>query len=168
MIIDLCGAPGGWSQYVLTKLSKNSKVILIDLARVKISDENCFCFQEDITSNSIIDKIHQIMSQFNPPFTKADLVISDCAPKMGGNYATDHARQIYLVSHAFRIAVNLKAEKFLAKVFDGSDFPNLKILIKKGYKDLRIYKPKASRSESAELYILAQGLVEDYVPPEDF
>ena len=70
--------------------------------------------------------------------------------------------------HAFRIAVLLKAKTFVAKAFDGVDLPEAKALIKKGYKKLKIYKPKASRSESSELYLIAMDIIEDYEPPEDF
>lgn len=169
LVLDLCGAPGGWSQYLVKKLPKTSHIILVDLKRVRLSNiENTECLRCDITTEDAINQIKFKMETFSPPFEKVDLVVSDCSPKMSGNYTTDHARQIYLVMHAFRIAVTFKANSMIAKVFDGSDFPELKKLIKKGYKDLRIFKPPASRSESAEFYIITKGLIESYVPPEDF
>ncbi|MHA1988927.1 MAG: SAM-dependent methyltransferase, partial [Promethearchaeota archaeon] len=115
-----------------------------------------------------INQIRSKMNNHTPQLEKADLVVSDCSPKMSGNYSTDHIRQIYLVMHAFRIAITFKADILVAKVFDGSDFPELKRLIKKGYDDLRVFKPPASRSESAELYLIAKGLIDSYVPPKDF
>ncbi|OLS28103.1 MAG: Ribosomal RNA large subunit methyltransferase E [Candidatus Heimdallarchaeota archaeon LC_3] len=169
LVIDLCGAPGGWSQYLAKKLPKSSHIILADLAKVNLPDIfNLDCLQCDITTNEAIQQIKSIMNSFSPPKEKVDLVVSDCSPKMGGNYATDHARQIYLVMHAFRIAVTLKADVLVAKVFDGKDFPDLKELLKEGYENFKIYKPPASRSESSELYIITRGIIKDYVPPEDF
>ncbi|MHA1990202.1 MAG: SAM-dependent methyltransferase [Candidatus Hodarchaeales archaeon] len=169
LVLDLCGAPGGWSQYLVKKLPKTSNVVLIDLARVRLSNiENVNCIKCDITTEEAIDQIKTVLQGFNPPLDEAELVISDCSPKMSGNYSTDHAKQIYLVMHAFRIAITFKANVLVAKVFDGSDFPDLKNLIKNGYKNLRIFKPPASRAESAELYIIAKDLIDTYVPPKDF
>jgi 23S rRNA (uridine2552-2'-O)-methyltransferase len=167
--LDICGAPGGWSQYLAKKLPKTSNVVLIDLAKVNLAKiENINCIKCDITTEEAIDQIKIVLQSFKPPIDAAELVISDCSPKMSGNYSTDHVRQIYLVMHAFRIAITFKANVLVAKVFDGSDFPDLKNLIKKGYKNLRIFKPPASRAESAELYIIAKDLIDSYVPPKDF
>ena len=168
-MIDLCGAPGGWTQYLAQKLPKSSKILLLDLAMVSLDDlENVSCLQCDITTKDAVDQAKAFIAKQTPPIEGVDLVLSDCSPKMGGNYATDHARQIYLAMHAFRIAVLLKAKVFVAKAFDGTDLSILKTLLTRGYEDLRIHKPKASRSSSAELYLVAKGLKEGYLPPEDF
>ena len=169
LIVDLCGAPGGWSQVIHKKVPHATKILLIDLAHVTLKDlDNVTCLQCDITTQEVIEQVKKIMDLNVPKLEKVDVVLSDCAPKVGGNYATDQARQIYLAMHAFRVATYFHADTFLAKCFDGTDFPDFKTLVKQGSENIRLYKPPASRSESAEIYVIAKGLIPTYVPPSDF
>ena len=169
LILDLCGAPGGWSQVIHKKVPQATKILLIDLARVTLKDlNNVTCLQCDITNQEIIEEVKKVMESSIPKLEKVDVVLSDCAPKVGGNYATDQARQIYLAMHAFRVATLFHADIFLAKCFDGTDFSDFKDLVKQGYENIRLYKPPATRSESAEIYVIAKDVINTYVPPPDF
>ena len=151
LIIDLCGAPGGWSQVAKEFIGKDGRTIILDLQKVNINGiESHEC---DITNESTLPFILQEIS----PRTTVDLVLADCAPKVSGAWATDQARQVYLAENALIIAIKLQANVFVTKIFEGRDFNEFREIAKKSYNSVRVYKPKASRKESAETYIIITG-----------
>ena len=150
LIIDLCGAPGGWAQ-VAKEYIGNGRVIILDLQRVNLHGiESHEC---DITSE---DTLPFILKEIAPKKT-VDLVLADCAPKVSGAWDTDQARQMYLAENALILAIKLQADTFVTKVFEGRDFNEFRENAKKSYTNVRVYKPKASRKESAETYIIISG-----------
>lgn len=151
VIIDLCGAPGGWAQVAKEFIGSKGRIIILDLQHVKLQGiESHEC---DITSE---DTLSFILKEISPKST-VDLVLADCAPKVSGAWATDQARQIFLAENAFILAVKLQADTFVTKVFEGRDFNEFRENAKKSYTSVRVYKPKASRKESAETYVIMQG-----------
>lgn len=151
LVIDLCGAPGGWSQVAKEYIGPTGRTIILDLQRVNINGiESHEC---DITSDETLPFILKEIS----PRTNVDLVLADCAPKVSGAWATDQARQMFLAENALRLAIKLQADTFVTKVFEGRDFNEFRELAKKSYESVRVYKPKASRKESAETYVIIQG-----------
>jgi len=152
IVIDLCGAPGGWAQVTKEFIGNEGRVMVFDLQLVN-NIKGVEGYTVDITSDEIIPFI---LAKINPK-TTVDIVLSDCAPKVSGAWHTDQARQIYLAENALAIAVKLEANVFITKIFEGKDFNEFKINAKKSYSTLRVFKPNASRKESAETYIILTG-----------
>ena len=151
LIIDLCGAPGGWSQVAKEYIGHDGRTIILDLQKVHIDGiESHEC---DITAETTMPFILEQIA----PKTTVDMVLADCAPKVSGAWATDQARQIFLAENALIIAIKLQADIFVTKIFEGRDFNEYRDIARKSYTSVRVYKPKASRKESAETYIIISG-----------
>jgi len=114
-IVDLCGAPGGWSQIASEEIGDDGRVILVDLESVydlgKISS-----IIADITSPNVVKQIHMMITEPK----RVDVVLADCSPNVIGQWDTDHARQIWLSENALHIAIQLEANTFVCKVFQGN------------------------------------------------
>ena len=90
-----------------------------------------------------------------------DIIISDLSPKVTGNWSTDQARQIFLSEQALRLAVSgllKQGGKFVSKIFQGDLYEQFLDIVKKLFTVVYLYKPKASRKGSAEIYVIAKGL----------
>ncbi|MHA2271557.1 MAG: SAM-dependent methyltransferase [Candidatus Hodarchaeales archaeon] len=151
VIVDLCGAPGGWSQIASSEVGDTGKVILVDLEPVFDLD-NITCLRADITSPSIVKQIQDSLDAFK----RVDIVLADCSPKVIGQWDTDHARQIWLSQNALQIAVQLQAKIFACKLFQGDLFQQFLVEVKRHYPRTNFHKPQASRKQSAEIYLLAR------------
>ncbi|NHJ13937.1 MAG: RlmE family RNA methyltransferase [Candidatus Thorarchaeota archaeon] len=149
--IELCSSPGGWTQ-VLLELSHTIQVIAVDLAPMD-SIEGTIFIQGDILDSDVIEKI---MDTAGGP---VDLVLSDCSPKVSGNWDLDVARQLALAEATLEIGLKLLSGngKVLAKVFQGKGFQEFLQSTREQYRSVRLVKPLASRSTSAEIYLLAIG-----------
>ena len=149
IVIDLCGAPGGWAQVVKEYIGTKGIVIILDIQTVN-DIEGVESYEKDITDEDTADYVLDLIQ----PNSKVDLVISDCAPKVMGAWHTDQARQMFLAENALIIGIKLQADIVICKVFEGRGFNELREIGKKSYQKVRVYKPKASRKESAETYVL--------------
>lgn len=149
--IELCSSPGGWTQ-VLLELSHTIQVIAVDLTPMDPIEGTVF-IQGDILDN---DVIRRVMDTANGP---VDLVLSDCSPKVSGNWDLDVARQLALAERTLEIGLMLLGGngKALAKVFQGKGFQEFLQSAREKYRSVRLVKPLASRSTSAEIYLLATG-----------
>jgi 23S rRNA (uridine2552-2'-O)-methyltransferase len=150
-VLELCSSPGGWTQ-VLLELSHGIQVIAVDLNPMDPIPGAIF-IQGDILDPETIDKIKNVTSG------AVDLVVSDCSPKVSGNWDLDVARQLTLAEGTLEMGLKLlsKNGKVLAKVFQGSGFEEFLKSTRKKYRSVRLVKPAASRSTSAEMYLLATG-----------
>lgn len=149
-IIDLGAAPGGWSEYVVSKGA--TKVIGIDLLEIEEVPGAKFLkmdFTDDDAEEILIKELDG----------RADLVLSDMAANTMGHKQTDHIRIMALVEMAYYFAIQVlkKDGVFLAKVFQGGAQSDLLTIMKKDFKTVRHVKPKASRKDSAEQYVVASG-----------
>ncbi len=90
---------------------------------------------------------------------KYDVVLSDMAPATTGNKTVDAARSFELCREAFEIAQDLLVSggNFVCKIFQGEDFKQFSESVRKGFGNHRIFKPKSSRSQSREMYIIGIG-----------
>lgn len=149
VVVDLCGAPGGWAQVVKSCVGSKGRVIILDLQSVTGVDE-VESYEKDITDEDTVDFILELLDDKE----NVDLVISDCAPKVIGAWHTDQARQIFLAENALIIGIKLGAKTVICKVFEGKGFNKLRETAKKSYSKVRVYKPQASRKHSAETYVL--------------
>ncbi len=152
IVLDLGCSPGSWSKYALNLIGKDGKIIGIDLIPVKISHPNFYFIQKDV---------FEITKQDfeNLGIEKFDIILSDMAPKTTGVKFIDHIHSIKLVEKALELALGyLKKEgNFIAKIFEGERLPFLKKEIEKYFRSVKLFKPKSSRKESKEIFIIAQG-----------
>ncbi len=149
-VVDLGAAPGGWTQVAVHRGA--AKVIGLDLLPVD-PVPGATMLQGDFNDPGMPDRL---MAELGG---KADLVMSDMAPNTTGHAATDHIRIVALAELAIHFAVQVLAPggAFIAKVFQGGAEKQLLDPLKKHFATVRHVKPPASRKESSELYVVAQG-----------
>lgn len=149
-VVDLGAAPGGWCQVAIER--KCAPIVAIDLLKMDDFPEVTFLqmdFMDDEAPQKLTDAVGGL----------ADVVLSDMAPNTTGHRQTDHIRIIGLVEAAYDFAVEILKPNgvFLAKVFQGGTEGELLNRMKRDFTTVRHVKPKASRQESAESYVLATG-----------
>lgn len=152
-VVDIGCAPGGWLQVALSEVGNKGKVIGVDLKKVE-PIANTFIFQGSIEDENIINSILQITNSNN-----VDVVLSDLAPNVSGNWELDHARQIDLTKTALVLSRRIlkNGGKVVLKVFQGDMLDELIDELKKEYKKVITTKPSASRQVSSELYLICIG-----------
>ncbi|HEY2660925.1 MAG TPA: RlmE family RNA methyltransferase [Caulobacteraceae bacterium] len=149
-VIDLGCAPGGWVQIALERGA--SAVVGVDLLPVDPLPP-AVLFEMDFTDPDCGDKLIEALG--GPP----DLVLSDMAPNTIGHRRTDHLRIIGLIEAAadFAVEVLKPGGAFVAKAFQGGETAGVLKLLKAHFQLVKHVKPKASRAESSELYLVATG-----------
>jgi 23S rRNA (uridine2552-2'-O)-methyltransferase len=152
-VIDLGAAPGGWSQYVARFLDGRGRVIAMDILDMPAIPGVEF-LQGDFNDDAVIERLMALVGA-----TKVDLVLSDMAPNMMGVADVDHDRSMHLVELAVDFASRTlrPGGDFLTKVFQGRGFQPLIKQLRGSFESVKLRKPKASRSRSAEVYVLARG-----------
>ncbi|MHA2601609.1 MAG: SAM-dependent methyltransferase [Candidatus Thorarchaeota archaeon SMTZ1-83] len=150
-VVELCSSPGGWTQ-VLREMDSGIEIVAVDLNPMSPIERVTF-IQGDILDSGILDRIRAATRG------PVGLVISDCAPKVSGNWELDVVRQLSLAEGTLDIGLKLLDEKgkVLTKVFQGSGFEDFLHATKKKYHSVKLVKPAASRTTSAEIYLLAIG-----------
>ncbi len=155
IVIDLCGAPGGFSQVARDCTKGNASIILVDFARIKPIPGINKIIKGDITQQSTVLEIRESVEEYRSTYNSI-IVLADCSPNVSGNWSTDQAIQIWLSDVALGIANFFLAVKFVSKAFQGESFRNFFDKIKLFYADVKINKPPTSRKTSAEIYVIAQ------------
>ncbi|MET0361149.1 MAG: RlmE family RNA methyltransferase [Sphingobium sp.] len=150
-VVDLGAAPGGWTQ-VSNKLCPRARVVGIDLLPIDALPDVTFLqmdFMEDAAPERLIAELG----------AAPDLVLSDMAANTVGHAQTDHLRTMGLVEAAAWFAIETLREggAFVAKVFAGGTDDALLKILKQHFKTVKHAKPPASRKESSEWYVVAQG-----------
>ncbi len=150
LIVDLGAAPGGWCQVVT---QKGAKVVAIDLLPVDAMEGMTF-FQMDFMDDDAPATLIDAMGGAG-----ADMVISDIAHNTIGHRNTDHLKIMALVEAAYDFAIDVLKQDgiFIAKVFQGGTQGELLTRMKQDFKTVKHIKPPASRKESPETYVVAQG-----------
>ncbi len=151
-VIDLGASPGGWIQAARQASGTRGLVLGIDIDRIPpLNYHNVLTVQADILDSTIFDRIREVF-----PF-QADVVISDISPNISGAWDVDHGRQIQLAERSLEIAKRFLRPrgKFFVKVFQGSELEQFRRSVVDCFGTVRYVKPPASRSRSAEIYILA-------------
>lgn len=155
MVVDLGAAPGGWSEWAAQRTGAadgRGRVVaidILDMASLPGVDFTMIDFS-DAKAPALIQ------SKLGGP---ADIVMSDMAPNTIGHRQTDHLRIMALAEEAAAFAIDVlrPGGTFLTKVFQGGAAPALLADLKRAFRQVRHVKPPASRSESAELFLLATG-----------
>ena len=154
-VLDLGCAPGSWLQVAREVVGPNGLVLGIDLRPVEpLGFDNVKVLQLDVLSGGALEAIMSELPE------GADVVLSDMAPSLTGVRELDRARQMELAKRALRIALSVlkPGGNTMIKASQG---PGLKALLaraKRSFRMARLFKPKASRPESPEVYVVGLGL----------
>jgi 23S rRNA (uridine2552-2'-O)-methyltransferase len=151
-VVDLGSAPGGWTQVAVEHVGPTGTVVGVDLAETApVAGALLVC--GDTGDKGTLAAIRAALGG------PADLVLSDMAPAATGHAQTDHLRILALAETGFAAAAALLAPggSFVAKVFQGGAEGELLRALKAGFAEVRHAKPRASRRESAETYLVARG-----------
>ena len=151
-VIDIGAAPGSWSQYV-SKVVKSGKIISIDLKQMeKIG--NTIQIKGDFTKLDIQNQIKKYL------INGSDVVMSDMAVNTTGIKNIDSIQTGELCKEAmiFSKDVILKNGFFISKIFMGRTFNEIVALGKKIFKIVKVFKPKSSRKDSKESFIVCKKI----------
>ncbi|UZE92060.1 MAG: RlmE family RNA methyltransferase [Methanosarcinales archaeon] len=153
-VVDLGAAPGGWLQ--VAKELSGGFVLGVDIQRIAPL-EDVETLRGDITDSSAIESIKGMIEKTGG----ADVVICDASSNLSGNWNLDHARSIGLCTSALGIATKIlkPGGNFVVKVFQGDMFSDFLNEAKKHFRLVKVYGPRASRKESAEIYVIGKGLL---------
>lgn len=159
-VVDLGVAPGGWAQMV-RRHAPRAKVVGIDLLPVDAID-GVTLFQMDFLDGTADARLREALGE------APDLVLSDMAANTVGHAQTDHLRTMALVEAAAWFAIeHLKqGGSFVAKVFAGGTDKDLLVMLKQNFTSVKHAKPPASRKDSSEWYVVAQGFKGRTVSPD--
>ena len=157
-VADLGAAPGGWSQVAARLVGDKGHLVALDLLPMDPLP-GVTCIQGDFREEAVLAHLREALG--GEPL---DLVLSDMAPNMSGT-AADQPRLMYLCELALDFAVQqLKPGGALViKVFQGEGFDDFLKTLRSHFRQVASRKPKSSRRESRELYLVARGFV-----PTDF
>ena len=151
-VIDIGAAPGSWSQYAL-KASKSGRLITIDLKKMEPIG-NSVQIQGDFTEKKTQEEIKKNLSD------KVDVVMSDMAVDTTGIKNIDSIQTGELCKEAMNFAKDLMKENayFISKIFMGGTFNEIVAEGKKYFKEVKVFKPKSSRKDSKESFIVCRKI----------
>jgi len=151
-VVDIGAAPGSWSQYA-SKIVKNGRLISIDLKKMD-PIVNCVQIQGDFTENETQVEIKKILN------VKADVVMSDMAVNTTGIKNLDSIQTGELCKDAMFFAKDILKENgyFISKIFMGETFNEIVTDGKKFFKEVKVFKPKSSRKDSKESFIICNKI----------
>jgi len=151
-VIDLGASPGSWSQYI-ARTVKSGRLVSIDLKGME-EIENTVQIKGDFTD---LDSKEKIKSLFK---SKVDVVVSDMAVNTTGIKDIDaiYTGELAMEAMNFSKEMLVKEGRFVSKIFLGSSFNEIVALGKKIFKEVKVFKPKSSRKESKESFIICKTL----------
>lgn len=156
-VVDLGAAPGGWSQVAAKLVGDKGRVIASDILKMDALAGVEF-LQGDFTEQEVLDRLLESLGG-----KAVDLVISDMAPNMSGMKDIDQPRVMHLAELALELARSVliynreSKGQFLVKVFQGEGYEAFLRELRDSFETVKVRKPKASRSRSSEIYLLAAG-----------
>ncbi|XP_018410949.1 PREDICTED: rRNA methyltransferase 2, mitochondrial [Nanorana parkeri] len=165
-VIDCGAAPGAWSQVLIEKVNSLGQdptasvgfVLGVDLLNIFPLDGAVFLSKCDLTDPATHQEIVRLL-----PSGKADAILSDMAPNASGFRELDHHRLVSMCLSLLDLAaiVLQPGGNFLCKIWDGSESNTLRHRLQQRFQHVKTIKPKASRKESAEIYLLAKSYKEN-------
>ena len=146
-ILELGSSPGGWTQVILN-YNQKTNITCFDLLDMKINNQRIAFFKEDF-----------LKYNFTNLKNKFDLVLSDVAPNTTGHQSTDHLRISQLIYEVInRLEIILKKQgSFIFKIWKGEEEKEIIKILKKIFDKVEYFKPKSSRQESSEIFIISRG-----------
>ena len=149
-MLDIGASPGSWSMFTLEHAGKKGSVVAVDLLseKPKLPEKQYTFIQGDAFSEEITERLSEL-----GPYAA---VISDAAPSTTGNRTVDTARSFELVEKVLDLALLVLSQggNLVAKVFQGGDEKELVLRMRRLFKDVHTFKPKASRKGSFETFLI--------------
>ncbi|RLI07266.1 23S rRNA (uridine(2552)-2'-O)-methyltransferase [Candidatus Bathyarchaeota archaeon] len=155
VVLDLGCAPGGWLQVAREAVGPDGLILGVDLRPVEpLGYGNVRVLQLDILSEGALEVLRTELPN------GADVVLSDTAPRLTGVRELDHARQMELANRALEIALSVlrPGGRTMIKASQGPGLRALLAEVRRSFKVARLFKPRASRPESPEIYVVGLGL----------
>jgi 23S rRNA (uridine2552-2'-O)-methyltransferase len=155
-VLDFGCFPGSWSIYAARLVGPEGLVVGVDLQEAEKTSvakgAEIIWLCDDIMSDDIVGKVQETRKIFS-------VVLSDIAPRTSGNKWVDQQQSLNLARRVLELASSLlkKGGNFYVKVFEGEDFKDFVDSVRKNFKTVKIVKPKSSRSESREVFVLGLG-----------
>ena len=161
-VIDLCAAPGGWTQVCARTMPNNSSttILAVDILPIRaMNSKNVICLIGDITTEKCKAAIRSEMQGAG-----ADVVLCDGAPNVGASYDKDAYEQNEIALHALKCATEhlRKNGTFVTKLYRSVDYSAYLWVAKQFFRNVQAVKPSASRKQSAEIFLVCQG----YIAPD--
>ena len=174
VVVDLGAAPGGWLQVAAERVGPEGAVIGVDRQRIDDLEEpepRVELLRGDVTEDDTRERIREIAaevaggdsdaataSEGEAPSGGVDVVLSDMAPNVSGEYELDHARSVHLARQAFETAKAVLAPggDFVAKVFQGQDLEAFRADVDDAFDYARTVVPDATRDSSSEVYVVGK------------
>lgn len=152
-VVDIGASPGSWSQYASERIPPEGRIVAVDILPMEAVDK-VKVIQGDFSDQDVMLACRKALSG-----SRADLVISDIAPNLSGMRSTDQARSLHLAELVLAFADEVLAGggDILVKLFQGEGTEQYKKELKLRFQSVIVRKPKASRSESREFYVLGKG-----------
>ncbi|MFB6127263.1 MAG: 23S rRNA (uridine(2552)-2'-O)-methyltransferase [Halolamina sp.] len=162
-VVDLGAAPGGWLQVAAEAVGDHGKVVGVDRQRIDELDSHVVeTVRGDMTDERTRDRLREAVGAAGEGEYPVDVVVSDLAPNMTGEYELDHARSAHLARQAFETALELLVPggDFVVKVFEGRDLDDFRDDVAAEFEYVRTVSPDASREESSEVYVVGKGRID--------
>jgi 23S rRNA (uridine2552-2'-O)-methyltransferase len=154
-VLDLGSSPGGWLQVVSEVIGDDGMVLGVDLKKIRdMGLPGVETLVGDITTEDTIREISEFFQG------RVNVILSDMAPDVSGNWDLDQFRQIHLARITLVIADELLRRDgwLVVKTFQGSEHEKYVQEVREMFERVKIVKPKASRKNSAEIYLVAHQL----------
>jgi len=151
-VVDLGAAPGGWSQYAARKVLPGGRVVAVDIEPLE-PIAGVHALQGDVAREAVLEQVRDALGG------PADAVISDLAPRLGGNRDFDQARSMELAALALDAALALLRPQgaFVTKLFQGAGFEEFVAEARRRLAKARLRTPAASRRASRETYLTGRA-----------
>ena len=152
-VLDLGAAPGAWSQYAVRSVGPSGLVIGVDLLPMD-PIAGVECIQGDFRDEEVYEEVVRTVGERG-----LDLVMSDMAPNISGTRAVDQPRSMYLAELSLDISGRIlrPGGAFVTKLFHGEGFDDFVRTTRDAFTAVKVRKPKASRAQSRETYLVATG-----------
>jgi 23S rRNA (uridine2552-2'-O)-methyltransferase len=153
-VIDVGAWPGGWLQVAARHVGPSGKVVGIDVQRIEpLAEHNVVTICGDVTSPAVQAQAQALCGG------KADVLLSDLAPKLSGVKARDEAQEEALAECVLRFAAQvLKPDgKLVVKLFMGAGLHQYLAQLRLLFREVKTVRPEATRKRSAEVYTIASG-----------
>ena len=154
-VVDLGSSPGSWSQYLSGIIDSSGRIIAIDILPMNPIEQVLF-ISGDFTDEIIQKQCLKEVGEYG-----ADLVISDMAPNLTGIRVTDQSRNMAIAELVYDFSTQIlkPGGDLLVKLFEGDGTHEYRQLLKEKFAKVLVRKPKASRDQSREFYVLARSYV---------
>ena len=151
-VLDLGAAPGSWLQYISKAVGPKGRVVGVDQREVRAPVPQTV----RIVQGDVFETTPESLMGDTGPF---HVVVSDMAPSTSGSRFTDHVRSVELCDRALDLSQHVlrAGGSFVCKVFEGEDIPALIGRVRSRFEHLKRIKPRGTRDESVELYVIGLG-----------